>query len=199
MHNWTLLFSQNETKSLWRWSHFLVLHRCCYSLTASKTMAGKSKRHWLDPSDQRRVSDSCVGVRVKQSASVPAQWKHALWDGEPPAGHLSCCGQRFPWQVSPKSSFCFQGCFTRPSCLLKLFASLVLSAQVWTEAQRPDPGWGQTQTTVSANCSPVWHHALKQRNVQRWNDLRPNKGTPPRRPFTASEWTLNPKPRIVQS
>lgn len=47
-----------------KWSHFgggrtfwyHVLHRCCYSLTASKTIAVKSKRHWLDPSDQRRVS-----------------------------------------------------------------------------------------------------------------------------------------------
>lgn len=42
------------------WYH--VLHRCCYSLTASKTIAGKSKRHWLDPSNQRRATDSCADL-----------------------------------------------------------------------------------------------------------------------------------------
>lgn len=31
---------------------------------------------------------------------VSTQWKHAFWDGKSLAWHFSCCGQRFPWQVS---------------------------------------------------------------------------------------------------
>lgn len=36
---------------------------------------------------------------------VSSQWKHTLWDGKSLAGYFSCCGQRFPWQVSLNHTF----------------------------------------------------------------------------------------------
>lgn len=44
---------------------------------------------------------------VKQYVFVSPQWKHPLRDGKSLAWHFSCCGQRFPWQVSLNGSFVF--------------------------------------------------------------------------------------------
>lgn len=84
-----------------------------------------------------------VGVRVKQDAFVSAQWKHSLRDGEPLAGHFSCCGQRFPWQVSLNSSFVFGDGFSLTSCVLKTLWCSLLQGLDWSPMTR---SWLKTNT-----------------------------------------------------
>lgn len=115
-----------------------------------------------------------VGVRVKQYAFVSAQWKHSLRDGEPLAGHFSCRGQRFPWQVSLNGSFVFRGWFLAdimcPENALVFSPSrfgLKPNDQILAE-DKHKALWVWTFT--------VGRHMFQQRHAKCWGYVPPNKG-----------------------
>lgn len=114
-----------------------------------------------------------VGARVKQYAFVSAQWKHSLRDGEPLAGHFSCCGQRFPWQVSLNSSFVFGDGFSLTSCVLKTLWCSLLQGLDWSPMTR---SWLKTNTKPCESELTVGRHMFQQRHAKCWDCVPPNKG-----------------------
>lgn len=74
-----------------------------------------------------------VGVCIIQYVFVSLQWKHTLRDGKSLARHFSCCGQRFPWQVSLNSAFVVPDSFLF-LCLKTRWHLFYASCKVRTEA-----------------------------------------------------------------